>query len=111
MRRITVTDWVNETVPPSKYRGLDGKEYEFNFGEAEILAQSGYDAFFRLNENHQWGVRWFGLHRLPGSRYVFTVGFGAWLARREVPAELVGELLTQFFTRNELTEAGRAFLR
>jgi hypothetical protein len=105
---VNVTDWVNETAPPNKYRGLDGKEYEF--ADEEILAQSGHDAFFRLNANQQWGVRWFGLHRL-GSRYVFTVGFGAWLARREVPADLVPDILYRYFTRNEITDEGKALLK
>jgi hypothetical protein len=91
------------------YRGLDGQAYEFQ--DADTLAQSGHDPFFRVNRNYEWGVRWFGMHRVAGGRYVFTVGFGAWLARREVPAELVPELLRRYFSWNELTQEGRSLLK
>jgi len=105
-----VRDWVNETLPGNKYRGLDGKAYDFPFSEAVVVAQSGHDAFFKLNENWGWGVRWYALHRW-NDRYIFTVGHGACHKRREVPAEWVPEILYRYFTRNELTDEAKALLK
>jgi hypothetical protein len=106
---INVMDWVNESLPPNKYRGLDGKAYDFPFGEAQVLARSQHDSFFKLNQNYGWGVRWYALHRVA-DRYIFTVGHGLWHTCREVPADWVPELLFRYFTRNEVTDAGKALL-
>ena len=110
---IEILDWINETLPSNKYRGLDGKAYEFPFHDTVLLAHSNHDAFFTLTRDYWWGVRWYALHRLSdkSDKFVFTIGHGCWAARREVPAELVPDLLGRFFTRNEVTEAGRALLK
>ena len=107
---INILDWVNETTPGNQFRGLDGKAYDFPFSEAVLVAQSGHDAFFKLNENWGWGVRWYALHRM-GDRFVFTVGHGCWLTRREIPAEHVQDIVNRFFTRNEITDEGRALAK
>ena len=107
---INILDWVNETTPANQFRGLDGEAYDFPFSEAVVVAQSGHDAFFKLNENWGWGVRWYALHRM-GDRFVFTVGHGCWLTRREIPAEHVQDIVNRFFTRNEITDEGRALAK
>ena len=107
---INILDWVNETTPCNQFRGLDGKAYDFPFSEAVLMAQSGHDAFFRLTRDCGWGVRWYALHRV-GERFVFTVGHGCWHSRREVPAELVAHVLDRFFTRNEITDDGKALAK
>jgi hypothetical protein len=110
MADIGLLDWINDTLPSNKYRGLDGEANDFPFHDTVLLAQSGHDAFFRLTRDIGWGVRWYAMHRVS-DKFVFTVGHGCWAARREVPAELVPDLLGEFFTRNEVTEAGRALLK
>jgi len=108
---VKIIDWVNETAPPNKFRGLDGNVYDMPpFGEAELLARSAHESFFMLTTNYGWGVRWYALERV-GQRFVFTVGHGLWHKSREVPAETVPEILFRYFTRNEITEAGRALLK
>ena len=105
-----VADWVNETAPPNKFRGLDGNVYDFPYAEAVELAHSGHEPFFRLNRNQAWGVRWYALNRV-GNHYVLTVGFGLNHRNREVPAHWVPDILYRYFTRNEITEAGKALLK
>ena len=105
-----VADWVNESLPGNMVRALDGSAYPYPFGEVELLAQSGHDAFFRLTRDIGWGVRWYAIHRW-NDRYIFTVGHGACHKCREVPAEWVPEILYRYFTRNEITDEGKALLK
>ena len=110
MGDISLLDWINETLPSNKYRGLDGKAYEFPWDEAVVLARSAHDPIFKLNENYGWGTRWYALYQLD-SRYVFTVGHGYWSCSREVPREVVPEILYRFFSSSELTPAGQDLLK
>jgi len=105
-----VANWVNETAPGNMVRALDGSVFPFPFQEAELLAASSHDAVFKLTSNYGWGVRWYALHRW-NDRYIFTVGHGACHKCREVPAEWVPEILYRYFTRNELTDEAKAFLK
>jgi hypothetical protein len=105
-----VADWVNETLPGNVVRGLDGSAFAFPFAEAELLAMSAYDPIFHLNSNYGWGRRWYALHRWTG-RFIFTVGHGYDHKRREIPAEWVPEVLFRYFSRNEVTPAGKAWLK
>jgi hypothetical protein len=108
--KINIIDWVNDTVAGNQFRGLDGKAYEFPWDEAVVLARSAHDPIFKLNENYGWGTRWYALYQLD-SRYVFTVGYGYWSCSREVPPDWVPEILFRYFTRNEVTPAGKAWLK
>jgi hypothetical protein len=105
-----VADWVNESLQGNMVRALDGSAYPYPFGEVELLAQSGHDAFFRLTRDIGWGVRWYALERY-GERFIFTIGHGYNHKRREVPPEWVPEILFRYFTRNEVTPAGKAWLK
>jgi len=107
---INIIDWVNDTVAGNQYRGLDGKCYDFPFREAVELARSAHGAMFKLTRDYGWGVRWYALHRVDG-RYVFTVGHGYWSCSREVPREVVPEILYRFFSSSELTPAGKDLLK
>jgi len=111
MKQIAVTkielmDWINETVALNQYRGLDGKGYDFVEREAVLLAESD----FKHPQHYALGVRWYALYRLV-DRYIFTIGYYHWHKRREIPEDWVPELLSGFFTRNELTEQGKALLK
>jgi hypothetical protein len=75
-----------------------------------LLANSAHDAVFKLTRDYGWGVRWYALHRV-GERFVFTIGHGYNHKRREVPPDWVPEILFRYFTRNEVTEAGKALLK
>jgi hypothetical protein len=106
---MSILDWINETLPSNQFRGLDGQAYPFDAQAAQPVAISAHESMFRLTKDYAWGTRWYAVHRLD-SRFVFTVGFGMWCARREVQPELVPDLLFRYFSRNELTEAGQQIL-
>lgn len=106
---INILDWINETLPGNRFRGLDGQAYPFEAQAAQPVAISGHESMFYLTRDNGWGTRWYSVHWLDG-RYVMTVGFGMWCARREVPADVVPEVLLRYFSRSELAAAGRYIL-
>jgi hypothetical protein len=104
---VNIGDYIADSVPANMFRRLDGKLQAFD--DAECLAHSDHESFFRLNTNWGWGVRWYALHRVDG-RFVFTIGHGMWVCRREVAPDVVPELLSRFFSRNEVTTEGKSLL-
>jgi hypothetical protein len=100
---------VHNDLPANQFLGLDGKAYPFEAQSAQPVAMSAHESMFYLTRDYGWGTRWYALHVLHG-RFVFTVGFGMWCARREVPEDAVPDIMARCFTRSELTETGRQIL-
>jgi hypothetical protein len=76
------------------YLGIDGKYRPFSAVEPLAVADFDADSKSRLAE---LGLRWLALHNLGGS-FVLTVGHRDFVARREIPAEIVPRVLSQYFS-------------
>ena len=107
---MNLTNWYTDTVPATHYRALDGTLQPFDLSASVVLARSGHDAFFRLNDRQSWGVRWYELtqHEV---RFIFTVGHGLWYCRREVGEQEVADILARYFHDWEVTPHGREVQR